>query len=111
MPRYTMSSSLKYTKPLADGLDLTARLDATRIGPMWDFAYYYEQLAAYTLLRGRIGLFRDKRWSGSLFVDNIANKHAITTINNTGYSISIPSLTRGSVTQPRTAGLDVQFRF
>ncbi len=111
VPRYTMSSSLKYTKPLADGLDLTARLDATRIGPMWDFAYYYEQLAAYTLLRGRIGLFRDKRWSGSLFVDNIANKHAITTINNTGYSISIPSLTRGSVTQPRTAGLDVQFRF
>jgi hypothetical protein len=47
----------------------------------------------------------------SLFVDNLANKVAAITANNTSFQYNIPSLVRYSTNQPRTFGTEVNYRF
>ena len=47
-------------------------------------------------------LARDK-WSAGLFVDNLTNKVAAISANNTSFQYNIASLVRYSTNQPRTS--------
>jgi outer membrane receptor protein involved in Fe transport len=51
------------------------------------------------------------RWSANVFVDNLANKVALLTANNTSFQLNIPSLVRYSTNQPRTFGTQINYRF
>ena len=50
-------------------------------------------------------------WSGTLFVDNLTNKLALMTANNTSFQFNIPQLVRYTVNQPRTVGMQLDYHF
>jgi outer membrane receptor protein involved in Fe transport len=46
-----------------------------------------------------------------LFVDNLTNKVAAISANNTSFQYNIASLVRYSTNQPRTYGTEINYRF
>jgi outer membrane receptor protein involved in Fe transport len=46
-----------------------------------------------------------------LFVNNLTNKVAAISANNTSFQYNIPSLVRYSTNQPRTYGTELNYRF
>jgi outer membrane receptor protein involved in Fe transport len=110
IPKYTANVVASYTTPMTSNWDFTARATEAFTGPMEDIAYYRAGLPAYRMASIRTGMTSD-RINVYAFVDNVANKEALLTINNTGIGINMPSLTRATVTQPRTIGIDVHVKF
>ncbi len=110
VPRYTINAAVNYGIPLSDNYKLNSRLSATRVGPYHDLSYYYESLPAYTITDARVGIVSG-HISAYAFVDNLANQHSIVTINTMEWSLPIPSMYRAAITTPRTAGVDIQYKF
>jgi outer membrane receptor protein involved in Fe transport len=110
IPKYTADLSAAYERPVMDKYNLTARLSSSFIGPSTDIAYVVHHLEPYTLLNFRMGL-SDGRESVYLFANNLTDKHAQITVNNTSFSWVTPSLTRVSTNQPRTIGVDFSYKF
>jgi hypothetical protein len=55
-------------------------------------------------------LARDN-WSADLFVDNLTNKVALISANNTSFQFNIPQVVRYSTNQPRTVGVQANYKF
>jgi outer membrane receptor protein involved in Fe transport len=108
IPKYTASTSLAYERPVFNDFTLFARASETIVGPLWDIAYTVEQLPSYALTDLRVGLSRHQ-WAATLFVNNLTNKLAIQTIDNTDFTSNIPDVTRATVNQPRTVGLKLDY--
>jgi len=106
IPKYTASVALDYRQPLPADMTLNARVSESVVGPEWDISYFQTQLPSYALTDGRIALSRGQ-WTATLFVNNATNRMAIQTINNTFFSLNIPSLTRATANQPRTVGVKI----
>jgi len=111
IPHATGALAVKYAADVAAGYRLTALLDDTITGSALDEAYYYGiHLPSYSIANARMTIDHD-RWSASLFADNLADKIALITSNNTSFSLNIPALVRYSVNQPRTVGIQVNYKF
>jgi len=108
VPKYMGAASLVYTRPLRGGLTLNSRVSTSITGPQWDIAYAPQELPSFALTNLRLGIAGD-HWSAALFANNVTNRIAIQTINNTSLSLNAPTLTRATVNQPRTIGLDLRF--
>ncbi len=81
------------------------------VGTSHDVAYYFDYtLPSYNIANARVGLEHDN-WSANLFVDNFTNKVALMTANNTSFQFNIPQLVRYSTNQPRTVGVQVNYKF
>ncbi len=50
-------------------------------------------------------------WSAYLFGTNLTNRVAELSINNTNFAWTTYAITRVSTNQPRTIGLDFQYKF
>jgi iron complex outermembrane receptor protein len=110
VPKDTASLALIYTTKVGN-YDLTSRVSANYTGTSFDQAFFYGfQLPSYTLAAVRLGLSTDK-WSANLFVDNLTNKLAETTSNNTSFQFNIPGLIRYTTVQPRTFGTQINYKF
>ena len=109
IPKYTADASVEYGRAVWGGVALTARASEAVIGPQYDIAYAQEQLASYALTDLRVGLSKD-RWTVTLFANNVTNRQAIMTINNTFFTENMPALTRATVNQPRTIGVTLDYR-
>ena len=103
IPKYTETTSLNYTRPAFGGLDFTARLNNSLVGPMTDIEYTYAQLPSYDLVGVRLGLVNE-RLSVYVFGDNVTDKRAQLGINTTAFAWTIPSVERVVTNQPRTIG-------
>ena len=106
---WTASSSVHYERPIGDNYRLIGNLGLSYTGSSTLNISEQEELPAYTLVDARVGMKADK-WSASLFVDNLTNRHPTTTI--------VPSLTfnpvgldRNSTVRPRTIGVDLSYDF
>jgi outer membrane receptor protein involved in Fe transport len=111
VPRTGGNLSLVYTTPLGPDYKFTARVADTFVGPSVDEAYYFGlQLPSYSLVNARFTLGHDP-WSANLFVDNLANKIAIVSANNTSFQFNIPQVVRYSTVQPRTVGVQLNYKF
>jgi iron complex outermembrane recepter protein len=110
VPKYTETTSLTYMTPVSPSYKFMARVNNSYVGESTDIEYTYATLPAYDLIGLRFGLVGDKL-SGYLFSDNVTNKQAELGINTTGFSWTIPSLERVVTNQPRTIGVDVQYKF
>ncbi len=107
----TASLTLTYSTLVWDGYKLTGRLSDSYTGSSTDVAYYYGYtLPGYSIANARLSLSKDA-WSVHLFVDNLSNTKALTTANNTSFQFNIPEVVRYSTNQPRTAGLQVNYKF
>src|SRR5579862_8907731 len=94
VPKDAASLAILYTTPVFNGYQLTARLDDTYVGSSYDASFYFGiPLPSYNIASARVGLAGDK-WSVHLFVDNLTNKVAEITANNTSFQVNIPGLVR-----------------
>ena len=111
VPKETANVALTYTRPLFQDYKVTARVAANYVGPTFDEAYYFGfQLPSYTIANARVGISTDK-WTASLFCDNLTNKMAELTANNTSFQFNVPQLVRITTNQPRTYGTQVSYKF
>jgi iron complex outermembrane recepter protein len=109
VPHWTSSASIAYRHSLTEQLSLTARADNTYVGSRTDETFSINQLSSYDLTNIRAGVDAG-RWSAVLFVNNIADKRVL--LNNiTQDAINLPTFNRVAVSQPRTAGIDLNYRF
>jgi outer membrane receptor protein involved in Fe transport len=109
VPQWTSSASIAYRHSLTDQLALTARADNTYVGSRTDETYSINTLPSYDLTNIRAGL-DGGRWSAILFVNNVADKRALLS-NITQDAVNLPTYNRVAVTQPRTVGVDLNYRF
>ena len=110
IPKYTETTALNYTRPAFGDFNFTARLNNSLVGPMTDIEYTYAQLPSYDLVGVRFGLVNEKL-SAYLFGDNLTDKRAQLGINTTAFAWTIPSVERVVTNQPRTIGVDVNYKF
>ncbi len=109
VPKWTSSESLAWRHGLAGGLVLSARIDNTYVGSRTDETYATNTLPSYDLANLRAGVEAD-RWSATLFLNNIADKRAL--LNNiTQDAENLATFNRVAVSQPRTVGIDFNYRF
>jgi iron complex outermembrane recepter protein len=109
VPRASGSVSLAYHHELTDDLALTARAESNYVGSRTDETFTTNTLPSYDLTNIRGG-FQGKRWSAVLFVNNVADKQAL--LNNiTQAAVNLPTFNRVAVSQPRTVGVDLNYKF
>ena len=74
-----------------------------------DITYARNTLPAYDLVNSRVGLEAD-HWSAMFFVDNLTNKVAL--LSDTGaLSANVSIFNRVATNQPRTYGVDLNYKF
>jgi iron complex outermembrane recepter protein len=106
----TASLSLGYAKTVGD-YQVTARTAYSFVGSSYDVAYYFGyKLPSYSLVNARVGLGQGA-WTADLFCDNLTNKVALITANNTSFQFNIPQVVRYSTNQPRTVGVQLNYKF
>jgi iron complex outermembrane receptor protein len=107
----TASLSLTYATTVMSDYRLSARVVDAFVGPSYDVAYYFGyKLPSYNLANARVGLAHGD-WSADLFVNNLTNKVALMTANNTSFQFNIPQVVRYSTNQPRTVGMQINYKF
>ncbi len=110
--------SFNYSKPFGSGFAFTARLENSYTGPRYsiyfsdpfEFVGTYRQVPGYDLVNFRTGVKFHDKWSATAFVNNLANSHAQLESMFTENEPQ-PSFTRIETNQPRTAGVDLNYRF
>jgi outer membrane receptor protein involved in Fe transport len=106
----TADVGLNYATTVGD-YRITGRADYAFVGSSYDVAYYFGyKLPSYSLVNARVGLGRGN-WDATLFVDNLTNKAALISANNTSFQFNIPQVVRYSTNQPRTAGIQLNYKF
>jgi outer membrane receptor protein involved in Fe transport len=110
VPKYTGIAELNYEALLASGIKARFRIASSLVGPVDDIAYFRETLPSYNLVDIRAGATKGP-WAAYLVGTNMTNKHAELTIDNTTFAWQQPTITRVSTNQPRTVGVDFQYRF
>ncbi len=109
VPQWTGTAALSYHHALTDDLALTARAESTYVGSRTDETFATNTLPAYDLTNIRGG-FEGERWSAVLFVNNVADKRAL--LNNiTQDAVNLADYNRVAVSQPRTTGIDLNYKF
>jgi iron complex outermembrane receptor protein len=109
VPQWTSSASIAYRHSFTEQLALMARADNTYVGSRTDETYSINQLPSYDLTNVRAGL-DGGRWSAILFMNNVADKRALLS-NITQAAVNLPTYNRVAVSQPRTVGVDLNYRF
>jgi outer membrane receptor protein involved in Fe transport len=110
VPKYTSTADLSYETPLTADLKGIFRITGSWVGSSEDAAYYRETLPSYAIVNARAGV-DGGRWAAYLTGTNLTNKVAELTINNTNFAWQQPTITRVSTNQPRTIGVDLQYKF
>jgi iron complex outermembrane recepter protein len=107
----TASLALNYATTVMTDWRVTGRAAYAFVGSSYDVAYYFGyKLPSYSLVNARVGLGRGN-WDAALFVDNLTNKVALISANNTSFQFNIPQVVRYSTNQPRTAGIQLNYKF
>jgi iron complex outermembrane receptor protein len=107
----TASLSLTYATTVMGDYQLSARVADAFVGSSYDVAYYFGyKLPSYNIANARLGLAHGNL-STDLFVDNLTNKVALMTANNTSFQFNIAQVVRYSTNQPRTVGVQLNYKF
>ncbi len=110
VPKYTAVAGLDYQAPINDRLNAVFHIADSVVGPNQDQAAVRQTLPSYALLDARMGIASGP-WTAALFGTNLTNKVALQTINNTVFAWQTYAITRVSTNQPRTIGVDFQYKF
>ena len=110
VPKYTAVAGLNYFAPINEQLNGMFHIASSLVGPNQDQAAVRQTLPSYNLVDARAGIASGP-WSAAVFGTNLTNKVALQTINNTVFAWQTYAITRVSTNQPRTIGLDFQYKF
>jgi len=114
----TGDAILSYLKPLTAHYAFTGRVETSYTGSRYSLAFPYGyqtngkyiQLPGYALTSIRAGIEARGGWTATLFVNNAFNKHA--ELENLFQLLeATTSFNRIVTNQPRTAGVDLTYRF
>jgi outer membrane receptor protein involved in Fe transport len=109
VPKWTASASIAYRHDLTSDLALTARAESTYVSSRTDATFFVNTLPSYDLTNLRAGI-DGGHWSAVLFVNNVTDKRAL--LNNiTQDASNLADFNRVAVSQPRTTGIDLNYRF
>jgi iron complex outermembrane receptor protein len=109
VPKFTGTVAMSYRHELTDDLAYTARAESTYVGARTDATFYINNLPGYDLTNIRTGV-EGGHWSAVLFINNVADKRAL--LNNiTQDANNLADFNRIAVSQPRTAGVDLNYKF
>jgi iron complex outermembrane recepter protein len=109
VPQVTANTTATYRYPLPQALDLIVRLNNSYVDSIQDITYARNTLPPYDLVNSRFGV-EAERWSAMFFVDNLTNKVAL--LSDTGaLSANVPIFNRVATNQPRTFGIDLNYKF
>ena len=109
VPDLTANTTLEFDHPISDRYTLFARINNTYVGSMQDVTFGLNTLPAYDLVDLRGGL-KTGPWKATLFISNATNKIAY--LADTGaLSANVPIFNRVAVTQPRTYGVDLTYKY
>lgn len=109
VPQWTADSSITYRVLVSADRNFVMRVNNSYVGSIQDITFGRNTLPAYDLVTLRLGL-ESGRWSAYLFSDNLTNKKAL--LSDTGaLSANISILNRIATNQPRTVGVDLNYRF
>lgn len=110
VPKYDESTSVSYEKSIGSDVDVRGEVTNMYIGPTVDEAFSYVNLEPYDLVNARVAIDRGA-FSYSLYVNNLTDKRAEISSNNTILTVSMPDLIRFTTNQPRTIGFNVSTSF
>jgi outer membrane receptor protein involved in Fe transport len=114
VPKYTVNVGLDYLHALNGPLSLVAHADYTYTGERYDLVAINQgqtwSLPGYGLANLRIGVKSVTAWNTSLFCTNLGNNRP-TMENMTALNLANPDYNRVISTQPRTIGLDFNFKY
>jgi iron complex outermembrane recepter protein len=111
VPEATSNTTVTYRYPLqmSQPMNLLFRLNNNYVDSIQDITYARNTLPAYDLVSSRVGLEAD-HWSAMFFVDNLTNKVAL--LSDTGaLSANVSIFNRVATSQPRTYGVDLNYKF
>ena len=109
VPDFTATTSIVYTQPLTDRFNLVGRASYNYVGPMQDLTYTRNNLPGYSLVAARLGV--DSQSIGVFaFVDNLTNR-LVYLGDAYALSVQVASFNRVVMNQPRTVGVEVQYRY
>lgn len=113
VPEYTANIALDYNQALNGTLSLVAHADYTYTGQRYDLVAINQgqmwSLPGYALANLRIGVASASDWDVSLFCTNLANNHPALE-NMTALNLADPDYNRVLSAQPRTVGLEFNFK-
>jgi hypothetical protein len=113
VPEYTANVALDYNRELSAALSLFAHADYTYTGQRYDLVAINQgqmwSLPGYSLATLRVGIASASDWNVSLFCTNLANAHPELE-NMTALNLANPDYNRILTAQPRTIGLDFNFK-
>lgn len=113
VPEYTANVALDYTHELSATLSLIAHADYTYTGQRYDLVAINQgqmwSLPGYALTTVRVGVASTSDWNVSLFCTNLANSRPELE-NMTALNLANPDYNRILTAQPRTIGLDFNFK-
>jgi outer membrane receptor protein involved in Fe transport len=125
IPKVTASATLCWKQPVTDNVALNGALEGDYVGTRTDQPYgetitlqnidtYLVHLPAYGLVNLRFGVNGTEAggsaWSASLFVNNLTNKEALLD-PQPQIDLQMNAYVRYLTNRPRTAGLDVTYKF
>ena len=110
VPRYTADLSLEYQTEFSADYKGVFRVSDSIVGPIEDISYVRETLPSHAFIDARAGVMHGA-WGAYLVGTNLTNKLAALTIDNTTFAWQQPTIIRVSTNQPRTIGLDFQYKF
>ncbi|HWW80079.1 MAG TPA: TonB-dependent receptor [Steroidobacteraceae bacterium] len=103
------SATYRYPLPFSQPMNLVVRVNNSYVDSIQDITYARNTLPSYDLVNSRVGLEADN-WSAMFFVDNLTNKVAL--LSDTGaLSANVPIFNRVATNQPRTFGIDLNYKF
>jgi iron complex outermembrane recepter protein len=108
-PRWTVSTSLRFERPLSAALTFVAQAQNSYQSTSYDLSYQLNRLPGRDLSNLRIGV-EAKSWSTYAFVNNVFNRqYPLENLNLLVFTG--PSYNRVSTNQPRTGGVEVDLKF
>jgi iron complex outermembrane recepter protein len=109
VPDWTNSTTLVYRRPINDDYTFIASAANQYIGSMLDVSYGVNNVPSHDIVNLRATVEHGPI-SVALFINNASDVRAILG-NTNALSFNVPTFNRVSTNQPRTIGLDVNYRF
>jgi iron complex outermembrane receptor protein len=110
VPLYTAVAGVNFQPAITDSMNGLLSLSSSLVGPVRDQAAAPRILPRYDLIDARAGVSSGP-WAAYVFGTNLTNRVAQLTVNNTVFAWQTYAITRVSTNQPRTIGLDFQYKF
>jgi iron complex outermembrane receptor protein len=113
VPHWNASGSADYTVPINDAYSGFGLVGFTYTGDsiaLYDKTSPFSPKKGYTLVNLKVGVDQGSRWEAALFVDNLFNTIGETDLP-TALAADLPTTRRYAITQPRTIGLSVNFKY